>query len=228
MFSKNDIKVEETPTQLILRVSEKISRRSLAGAITEKIFSISVKKENHPVVLDLMTRAITTGEIESLKSDIEKKCNVLIKSVYTNTRNALNRSHKNDQDTAINKVQAANNVLYVKGPVRCGQKIEHNGPITVIGSLNAGGYIKACGPITIMGDCNGELWAYSETPSDGNLFIVASSFSPVKFKLGEQQMLISDIPSELTGRQVICILKNGEIIIRPHPEGQLNKGCVKI
>lgn len=222
MFGRNEISAEDHGDKWVLRVSEKISRKSLAPAIAEKIERINEKKAVcSNVVLDLMERSIAFEKIDELKAEIEQKCRVKVMHVFSNTSDVLHKRKIEDSLPERSQAFESARVLYVKKSVRCGQTLEFSGDIVVLGNVNSGAAVRARGSVTVLGECSGEIWAGADGGADP--FIYCYRFSPVRVRLFNSLLIASDIPDSLFGRSVLLCLRESEIVLKRHPAARTEK-----
>ncbi|AFH65038.1 septum site-determining protein MinC [Paenibacillus caseinilyticus] len=131
------------------------------------------------VHVKLGSRVVTEEQKEQVRGIISSKGNLLIQSVET-----LDPSHqKTEPDPA--------EVRMVRGMVRSGQTLTHDGNIMFMGDVNPGGTIISTGSIYIMGSLRG--MAHAGVDGDERAIIAASHMRPTQLRIAG---IISRPPDE--------------------------------
>ncbi|WP_209977989.1 septum site-determining protein MinC [Paenibacillus eucommiae] len=130
------------------------------------------------VYVKLGKREVTEEQKEEVRSIIRHKGNLLIQSIECDP---------------IEKpsAQADRAIKLVKGMVRSGQTLHHDGNLLFIGDVNPGGTITCTGNVYIMGSLRG--MAHAGMDGDESAVIAASHMRPTQLRIAS---LISRSPDE--------------------------------
>lgn len=218
--------IEDHKSRWVVRVPEGLSERNICqavvGIIADAARRSGVKSE---AIIDLGERGMRPAEIERLKNEIEASCNIRVQHIFSNTADVIPRRQRQTLEVSA-PVREHQKALFIRGSVRCGQVIDHTGPVVVAGNLNAGGFIRSGSSVTVLGDCAGEIVAGATGDTDS--FIFACGFRPVRVKIGSFALGISDIPSDVVGGHAICGVTGDSISVSRHGGGAEVKGCIEI
>jgi septum site-determining protein MinC len=131
------------------------------------------------VHVKLGSRVIDEQEKEQIRSIISQKGNLLIQSI----ENQGPRTDGTDE--------AAKEIKAIKGMVRSGQTLHHEGNLLFLGDINPGGTIVCTGNIYIMGSLRG--MAHAGVDGDEKAIIAASHLRPTQLRIAG---IISRPPDE--------------------------------
>lgn len=131
------------------------------------------------VHIKLGKRAVTDEQKEQVRRIIGQKGNLLIQSMES-----LDPSHER-------AVPDVSDVKIVKGIVRSGQTLTHEGDMLFLGDINPGGTIVSTGSIYIMGSLRG--MAHAGADGDEKAVIAAAHMRPTQLRIGG---IISRPPDE--------------------------------
>lgn len=216
--------IEEINDGCVLRVGEKILKRSLGTAICAKISDYKIKSRFSKVAIDLRERPIGADEAEKLKKYIQQHCDIKVSHIYSNTSDVSRKSSDDAHDLNLSGSFESKKTLYSRSNLRCGQILEYDGSVVLMGNLNAGGHIEAQHSIVILGEMRGS--ARAGISKDPDSFIYAGAFMPVKVEIGDACVTYSQIPERLIGGNVICCLNSNEIVLKGNFDEKPSKGCV--
>ena len=223
---ENNIAVEEGKDCCVLRVGERILKRSLGTAICARINDHKGKSRFTDVSIDLLARNLGADEAEKLKKYVQDHCKVAVRHIYSNTADVSRKTSGEAQNIAIEGWSESNNTLYMRATVRCGQTLSHDGSIVLAGGLNAGGLIEAAQSIVVLGELCGE--ARAGLSGGANPFIYAGAFRPVKVSIGGVSLTYSRIPERMVGANIICSRHQNELILKERFDETPAKGCVSV
>ncbi len=221
----NSIIVENTKDGCILRVGEKVLKRSIGTAICAKINESGLKRNNGKLSIDLRSRTFGAEDVEKLKAFIQQRCDMKVSHIYSNTADIAAKKRRAalaDQNSIVSF--ESKKTLYTRANVRCGQILEYDGSVILLGNLNAGGHIQAQQSVIVLGEMRGSVQAGLAKNCDS--FIYAGSFKPVKASIGDVYITYSQIPEYLIGGSVICSAGDNEILLKGNFEPAPAKGCV--
>ncbi len=131
------------------------------------------------VHVKLGKRAVTDEQKEQVRRIISQKGNLLIQSM---------ESLDPSQDR---EMPDASDVKIVRGIVRSGQTLTHEGDMLLLGDINPGAAIVSTGSIYIMGSLRG--MAHAGADGDETAVIAASHMRPTQLRIGG---IISRPPDE--------------------------------
>ncbi|MFC4767908.1 septum site-determining protein MinC [Effusibacillus consociatus] len=101
-----------------------------------------------------------------------------------------------------------------KGTVRSGQRVEHDGDITIVGDVNPGGQVLATGDIFVMGTLRG--MAHAGCKGDENAVIGAVYFQPTQLRIGSVISRAPDVDSQMqieAAEMEFAYLRNGQMAV---------------
>lgn len=222
--NSGSIIIEEINGGCVMRVGEKILKRSLGTAICAKISDYKIKSRFSTVTIDLRERAIAVEDAEKLKKYIQQHCDIKVSHIYSNTSDLSRKRIGGASDLNLSGSFESKKTLYSRANLRCGQVLHYDGSVVLMGNLNAGGHIEAQHSIVILGEMRGS--ARAGISNDPDSFIYAGSFMPVKAEIGDACVTYSQIPDSLLGGNVICRLNNNEIVLKGNFDEKPSKGCV--
>lgn len=131
------------------------------------------------VHVKLGNRTVTEEQKEQVRSIISRRGNLLVQSVEA-------------QDSSLHRTEPdPGDVKLVKGMVRSGQTLSHEGNILFLGDVNPGGTILSSGSIYIMGSLRG--MAHAGVDGDEKAVIAASHMRPTQLRIAG---IISRPPDE--------------------------------
>lgn len=125
------------------------------------------------------SRVVTEEQKDEVRSIISRRGNLLVQSVET--KDSSNERAEPD----------SGDVKMVKGMVRSGQTLSHEGNILFLGDVNPGGSILSSGSIYIMGSLRG--MAHAGVDGDEQAVIAASHMRPTQLRIAG---IISRPPDE--------------------------------
>jgi septum site-determining protein MinC len=131
------------------------------------------------VQVKLGNRVIDEQEKEQIHSIISQKDNLLIQSI------------ESQGPQTDGTEEAAKQIKAIKGMVRSGQTLHHEGNLLFLGDINPGGTIVCTGNIYIMGSLRG--MAHAGVNGDEKAIIAASHLRPTQLRIAG---IISRPPDE--------------------------------
>ncbi|MBC8080128.1 MAG: septum site-determining protein MinC [Gorillibacterium sp.] len=121
------------------------------------------------VQVKLGSRIINQAEKEQILGIIGSRENLLVQSIESDPQEATEVNLKGERLTVI------------KGIIRSGQSIEHEGNLMLFGDVNPGGSIYATGDIYIMGSLRG--LAHAGREGNEAAIIAASHLCPTQLRI---------------------------------------------
>ncbi|HBT16224.1 MAG TPA: septum site-determining protein MinC [Firmicutes bacterium] len=157
------------------------------------------------ILVEIGERKLSPSEHGDLKR-LLAKYRMTIKSF-----NPLEKKRFNPWPREIQKKEKQAEVLFFKGTVRSGQRLENDGHIVIKGDVNPGGEVVASGDIIILGALRGIAHAGAR----GNLQaeIIALTISPVQLRIAH---IFSRTPEGREERQgpEIAHIKGEKIVVQ--------------
>jgi septum site-determining protein MinC len=129
------------------------------------------------VHVKLGKRELSDQKKDEIRSIIRQKGNLLIQSI--------------ESDTMEKAEPAERSIKMIKGMVRSGQTLHHEGSLLFMGDVNPGGTIICTGDIHIMGSLRG--MAHAGVDGDETAIIAASHMKPTQLRIAG---VISRSPDE--------------------------------
>lgn len=111
--------------------------------------------------------------------------------------------------------EQANLGILVRKTLRSGQRIEHNGDITLIGDVNPGGEIIAGGSVVVWGKLRGTVHAGAS--GDDSAVVCALSLFPTQLRIGNHIARSPEAHPPRVRVPEMASVQNGEIIAEPWP-----------
>jgi septum site-determining protein MinC len=131
------------------------------------------------VHVKLGKRELSEEKKDEIRSIIRQKGNLLIQSIET------------DPVEESQPVQSERSMKLIKGMIRSGQTLQHDGKLLFVGDVNPGGTILCTGDIYIMGSLRG--MAHAGVDGDESAIIAASHMRPTQLRIAG---MISRSPDE--------------------------------
>ncbi|NLW55172.1 MAG: septum site-determining protein MinC [Firmicutes bacterium] len=125
------------------------------------------------ILVELGERKLSPRELSELKA-VLTKYQMTIKAFNPLAKKLFSARMKMDEP-------APSGVLLVKGTVRNGQRLEHNGDIVVKGDVNPGGELIATGDIIVLGVLRGI--AHAGVRGNVQAEIIALTLAPVQLRI---------------------------------------------
>lgn len=157
-------------------------------------FSTLLQEIQHK--LEKTHRRILTGPIIHVhirmgKRTIGETEREQIKQIFSSQGNLLVQSIDSDSKEGPDEEQGNGPITVMKGIVRSGQSIRHEGNLFYLGDVNPGGTILCTGDIIVMGALRG--MAHAGIDGDEQAIIAASYLKPTQLRIAE---IISRPPDE--------------------------------
>lgn len=130
------------------------------------------------VQVKLGARIATEEEKQQLKQTIGRKGNLFVQAIESSAEGAPQQ-------------QEEPQLRLVRGIVRSGQTIEHDGNVMIMGDVNAGGTVIASGDVYVLGSLRG--MAHAGFNGDESAIIAASHMRPTQLRIAG---IISRPPDE--------------------------------
>ncbi len=182
---------------------------------------ISASLSGAQLTIDLGMRVLAQGDLEWLIDRIKTQFGLLTVAVVStdavtresarkyaiNTYQMLPGGNKADADTGFK-----NNALYLPQTIRSGQRIVHDGHLTIGGDVNAGAEVIAIGDIIVAGTLRG--LAHAGSGGDYTARIFAGCMRPHQLRIASE---IARSPEEAAAatnaprRPEVARIENGAI-----------------
>ncbi len=109
--------------------------------------------------------------------------------------------------------------LLVRGTVRSGRQIRHNGDVVVLGDLNPGGQVVAAGDVVVVGTLRGTV--HAGATGDHTTVVAAFRLRPTQLRIASY---LARPPEENGGNPQypeLALVSDGVIVVRPLTPGLL-------
>lgn len=216
-MAKNEIVFKGTKDGLHILLKGNSSFEEFKDMLDEKIRP-SKRFFEGAKIIGFSGKNIQEVEYMELKNIIENQYGMEVIGDY----NALNVNNSYDIEEKSKKyneiLEARSNIeekgLFIRGTIRSGQLIKHNGNITIIGDVNPGAYLETKNSIIVMGIMRGTAHA----GSDGNYdsYIAAFRLEPMQLRIGDIIARSPDGGPYKSGIPEIAVVKRGMIIVEPY------------
>ncbi|MBI4732925.1 MAG: septum site-determining protein MinC [Chloroflexi bacterium] len=194
----------------------------LVAALVAQIENQPSFFEGARLALDVGANALRVAELSALRDQLSERgislWAVLSESSLTEitaqnlglaTRLAKPRPSE-VQQAAADEIPAEA-AKWVKGPLRSGGKVTHEGSVVVLGDVNPGAEIVAGGSIIVWGRLRGVVHAGAE--GDENVVICALELSPTQLRIANK---IAVSPKKQGKNQPeVARLKDGQLVAEP-------------
>ena len=191
-----------------------------------KIFIVKElkKKKNCEISLDCGIHSLTARDIiylstlcksfghklNNIKSNIPETV-VCAKSLSINSELYLETTNK-DYLNKFKSIENDKGVIFHKGTIRAGDRIQSEGDLLVLGDVNPGAIVSANGDVMIWGKLSGI--AHAGKAGNREAKISALSLRPVQLRIAD---IVAKGPKELqiAGLAEQAVINHGLIVINP-------------
>lgn len=177
---QNYVTIKGNKDGLLFLLDESCSFSQLLEELNLKLEKTHEKILTGPLIhvhVKLGSREISEEQKKSIRQIFDKKGNLIVQSIISEA------SERADEEKTQFKI--------LKGMVRSGQVIHHDGPLLYLGDVNPGGTIICTGDIYILGALKGVAHAGAE--GDESAVIAASHLRPTQLRIAN---VISRPPDE--------------------------------
>jgi septum site-determining protein MinC len=171
--SKHHVTIKGVKDGLVFLLDDACEFSDVISELQHKLEKTHQQILTGPIIhvhVKLGNRTVTEEQREQVKSIISQKGNLLIQSIESQDESRT----KSVPDFAEAKI--------VRGMVRSGQTLVHEGNILFLGDVNPGGTIISTGSIYIMGSLRG--MAHAGVDGDEEAIIAASHLRPTQLRIG--------------------------------------------
>ncbi len=103
--------------------------------------------------------------------------------------------------------------LLVRGTVRSGRKIRHNGDVCVLGDVNPGGQIVAAGDVVVMGTVRGLV--HAGATGDVTAIVAAFRLSPTQLRIASYLARPPEEPGGYPEYPELASVRDGVVVLQP-------------
>ncbi|WP_128895982.1 septum site-determining protein MinC [Longirhabdus pacifica] len=175
---KNVVTIKGVKDGLVFLMNDQCAFEDLIAELKHKL-----EKTHHQFLAGPLVQ-VTIQFGERKLSEIQKN---IIAEIIKNHGNLVIRS----METKEEKEKSRSNLKVIKGIVRSGQTVSHEGNMLFVGDVNPGGIITATGDIWIMGSLRGT--AHAGAKGNMEATIAASYLRPTQLRIAN---VISRPPEE--------------------------------
>jgi septum site-determining protein MinC len=176
---KHHVTIKGTKDGLVFRLDDKCEWDELLSELQHKLEKTHQQILTGPIIhvhVKLGDRIVGEAEKERIRSIIGTKGNLLIRSIESKTSG---------------DPEGEPGIKLLKGIVRSGQTLRHDGDLLFMGDVNPGGTIECTGSIYVMGALRG--MAHAGVEGDDEAVIAASYLRPTQLRIAG---IISRPPDE--------------------------------
>lgn len=180
--AKHHVTIKGVKDGLVFMLDDACPFADLVSELRHKLETTHQKILTGPVIhvhVKLGARAASEEEKEEIRRIIGQRGNLLVQSIQTS------------EPPAAAPFAGTSNITVMKGIVRSGQTITHDGNLLYLGDVNPGGSIVASGDIFIMGSLRG--MAHAGVNGNEKAIISASYLRPTQLRIAG---IISRPPDE--------------------------------
>ncbi|MFD0694108.1 septum site-determining protein MinC [Paenibacillus sp. GCM10027628] len=180
--SKHHVMIKGVKDGLVFLLNDACEWEILLQELQHKLEKTHQQILTGPIIhvhVKLGNREVTEEHKEEIRAIIRQKGNLLIQSIESELPSI--------QDTE----EPAVSITTLKGIVRSGQTLHHEGDLLYLGDVNPGGTIMCTGNIYVMGSLRG--MAHAGVGGDENAIIAASHMRPTQLRIAG---IISRPPDE--------------------------------
>ena len=109
--------------------------------------------------------------------------------------------------------------LLVRGTVRSGRQVRHNGDVVVLGDVNPGGQVVAAGDIVVMGTLRGMV--HAGATGDHAAVVAAFRLCPTQLRIGSCLSRPPEEPGGYPDYPELALVREGVVVVRPLATGML-------
>jgi septum site-determining protein MinC len=178
--TKHHVTIKGVKDGLVFLLDESCEWEVLLKELHHKLEKTHQQILTGPIIhvhVKLGKRELSDEKKDEIRSIIRQKGNLLIQSI--------------ESDPPEKAASAERSIKLIKGMIRSGQTLHHNGSLLFIGDVNPGGTIICTGDIHIMGSLRG--MAHAGVDGDEMAIIAASHMRPTQLRIAG---VISRSPDE--------------------------------
>ncbi|MBD0381692.1 septum site-determining protein MinC [Paenibacillus sedimenti] len=180
--SKHQVMIKGVKDGLVFLLNDTCEWEILLQELQHKLEKTHQQILTGPIIhvhVKLGNREVTEEQKEEIRAIIRQKGNLLIQSIESDLRS--------QQEAG----EPAPSITTLKGMIRSGQTLHHEGDLLYLGDVNPGGTITCTGNIYVMGSLRG--MAHAGIDGDENAIIAASHMRPTQLRIAG---IISRPPDE--------------------------------
>lgn len=181
--AKHHVMIKGVKDGLVFLLNDACEWQDLLKELQHKLEKTHQQILTGPIIhvhVKLGSREATEEQKEEIRSVIKQKGNLLIQSIESEPR----------KDAAAEEEPLAR-MTTLRGMIRSGQTLHHEGDLLYLGDVNPGGTITSTGNIYIMGSLRG--MAHAGIDGDDKAIIAASHMRPTQLRIAS---IISRSPDE--------------------------------
>ncbi|MEW6032319.1 MAG: septum site-determining protein MinC [Bacillota bacterium] len=111
--------------------------------------------------------------------------------------------------------------LLVRGTVRSGRQVRHNGDIVVLGDVNPGAQVVAARDIVVMGTLRG--MAHAGATGDHTAVVAAFRLCPTQLRIASYVARPPEEPGGHPEYPELALVRDGVVVVRPLTTGMLSR-----
>jgi len=103
--------------------------------------------------------------------------------------------------------------LLVRGTVRSGRQVRHNGDVVVLGDVNPGGQVVAAGDVIVMGTLRGMV--HAGATGDHTAVVAAFRLRPTQLRIASYVARPPEEPGGYPDYPELAMVREGVVVVRP-------------
>jgi septum site-determining protein MinC len=103
--------------------------------------------------------------------------------------------------------------LLVRGTVRSGRQIRHNGDVIVLGDVNPGGQVVAAGDVVVMGTLRGMV--HAGATGEHTAVVAAFRLAPTQLRIASYLARPPEEPGGHPEYPELALVRDGVVVVRP-------------
>jgi len=111
--------------------------------------------------------------------------------------------------------------LLVRGTVRSGRQVRHNGDVVVLGDVNPGGQIVAAGDVAVMGTVRGTV--HAGATGDHSAVVAAFRLCPTQLRIASYVSRPPEDPGGHPEYPELALVRDGVVVVQPLTSGSLTR-----
>lgn len=188
-----NLKKEET----LIKIEDNATEEEIIKELKEKLFELSKLYQQEKIQIRVTGKILLETELARIEKVIKEYIDVPV--IFDTPKslglNGIVRSYKEEIDNS--------KIIFHKGSVRSGQRVEAEESIVVIGDVNAGAEIIAKDNIVVMGTLRG--LAHAGAKGNKAAVIVAGTLDAVQIRISNIVREIDKNAEESVNRAYVCV-----------------------
>ena len=175
---KEVITIQLKKDEIWIRISEEASESEILECLELKLIELEKLYNGDTTPIKVTGKLLTNKEIEEVEELIKSRINVKVEFESPTTLGLYGIKKGFHQEIKTS------DTIFIKGSLRSGQRIEHEGSVVVVGDLKAGAEIIAAENIVILGELKG--LAHAGAKGNRNATIAANRIDCPQIRIADK------------------------------------------